>query len=182
MTALHPTSPFEQREALFDALYTAHHRVLYAYLLGGSGDRETAEDLLQETFVRVWQHLDTLQALPEERHRFWLFAAARNLLRDAGRRKQVRVAHTALLCDTPQSAGGAQDPVARVLYRDTAEALDTAIRALPSELRIVLSLHRVGGLTSAEIGKILARPAGTVRYQLAMARRRLAREIGLCEE
>src|SRR5207248_2748197 len=95
-----PPARSDGDEPFFDALYEAHSRVLYAYLLGQSGDRETAEDLLQETFVRVWRRLETVQALPEERRRFWLFATARNLLRDVYRRRQVRAPYTCALPET----------------------------------------------------------------------------------
>ncbi|MGH3322132.1 MAG: sigma factor-like helix-turn-helix DNA-binding protein [Streptosporangiaceae bacterium] len=50
----------------------------------------------------------------------------------------------------------------------------SAIRALPEELRVVLTMHTVGELTSAQIGAALDQPAGTVRYKLALARKQLA--------
>ena len=49
---------------------------------------------------------------------------------------------------------------------------------LPDDLRVVLVLSVLGERTSAEIGAILGRPPGTVRYQLSQARKRLAEQLG----
>jgi len=57
--------------------------------------------------------------------------------------------------------------------------VDRAIRRLPEHLRTVLVLQVLGERTSAEIGEMLDRPAGTVRYQLSQARKRLAEELRL---
>jgi len=68
---------------------------------------------------------------------------------------------------------------ADVIGRNELEVLDAAIARLPEALRTVLVLQVLGDRTSAEIGELLGRPAGTVRYQLAQARRRLAEELRL---
>jgi RNA polymerase sigma-70 factor (ECF subfamily) len=59
--------------------------------------------------------------------------------------------------------------------------MDAAIGRLPEDLRTVLVLQVLGDRTSAEIGELLGRPAGTVRYQLALARRHLADELKVIE-
>ena len=59
--------------------------------------------------------------------------------------------------------------------------MDLAIRQLPEDLRTVLVLHLLGEATSAQIGELLGRPPGTVRYQLAEARHRLAQDLRLLE-
>lgn len=53
--------------ALCDALYREHHRVLHAYLFGQFAHSETAADLLQETFVRVWRHIGEARRVPTEK-------------------------------------------------------------------------------------------------------------------
>lgn len=64
-----------------------------------------------------------------------------------------------------------------VLEGERLDTLDRAIRQLPEDLRIVLVLQAVGERNSTEIGEMLGRPPGNVRYQLAEARRRLARSL-----
>jgi RNA polymerase sigma-70 factor (ECF subfamily) len=166
---------------LFDRLYEAHSRALYAYFLGGVGDRDLAADLLQETFVRVWRHINDLHRIPGERQPFWLFAVARNLLTDHRRRKapsECRAAYKEAAAARPPDDPAA-DPVRALEVKEDARAVDAAVARLPGELRVVLALHLLTGLTSAQIGQLLGRPAGTVRYQIARARRRLAEDLGL---
>jgi RNA polymerase sigma-70 factor (ECF subfamily) len=168
--------------ACFDRLYGAHHRVVYAYLLGHVGSADSAADLLQETFLRVWRHINDARQVPADRQRFWLFAIARNLLLDYGRRQAARRRCEEALRESAAIRVREGDPADAVIARETAAAVDAAIARLPDDLRLVLTLHLVGGLTSAEIGSSLNRPAGTVRYQLSRARQRIAQELGLQQE
>jgi len=71
------------------------------------------------------------------------------------------------------------DPHEELQTKETQSAVDAAIRALPPTLRVPLTLSVMGGLNSKEIAGVLERPAGTVRYQIAEARKRIARHIGL---
>jgi RNA polymerase sigma-70 factor (ECF subfamily) len=166
----------------FDHLYAEHHRAVYAYLLGHVVGREAAADLLQETYVRVWHHLDDARRVPCNRRRYWLLAIARNLVMDQRRRQVVRQRHEAAARQQPATSHSDSDPVHVLIARETAAMVDAAIANLPDGLRMVLTLHLVGDMTSEEIGRCLDIPAGTARYRLAMARRRVAAELNLCEE
>jgi RNA polymerase sigma-70 factor (ECF subfamily) len=177
MSAACPQEKNAACAAYFDTLYAAHHRVVYAYLLGHVGNADSAADLLQETFLRVWRHLDDARQVPAERQRFWLFAIARNLLLDHWRRQAVRARGEEFLREDIAAQPVGNDPAKAVIAKETAAAVDAAIAALPDDLRLVLTLHLVGGLTSAEIGKNLQRPAGTVRYQLSRARQCIAQAL-----
>ena len=75
-------------DAFIRALYAEHGGALLRYALHlTSGDRQKAEDLLQETIVRAWRHPEALADRPA---RPWLFAVARNLAVDAYRARQSR--------------------------------------------------------------------------------------------
>ena len=173
----------QHQQQQFDALYATHHATLHAYFLGKTSDAELALDLLQDAFVRAWRNLATLEGLPPERQRMWLFAVARNLVVDQYRWQATRRSTDAALA---QAAAGAQtsSPAADadLLTRERLQALDRAIHQLPEDLRVVLVLQAVGERNSTEIGELLGRPPGTVRYQLAEARRRLARQLQLDQE
>jgi RNA polymerase sigma-70 factor (ECF subfamily) len=172
----------DEREALFDGLYETHRSTLHAFLLGRAGDPELALDLLQEAFVRAWRNLDTLLTLPTQRQRAWLFATGRNLVIDQYRSRATRTAaHDALQATTNQAAlvsESAEHPVER---EDELRLVDAAIQQLPEELRTVLVLQVLGEHTSAEIGVMLGRPAGTVRYQISRARKLLAEALRLVD-
>lgn len=167
-------------EGDFNRLYGEEQRALHAFLLGRTGDREAARDLLQEVFLRAWRHADSWRGLPPERQRAWLFAVARNLVIDSHRSRATAEATQAAL-ERAAAGAGSEGPEARAELNERVALLDRAIRRLPEKLRIVLSLHVVGGLTSAQVGEVLGEPAGTVRFQLSEARRRLAGAPGVRE-
>jgi len=158
--------------AAFDALYDRHLQPVHAYLLARTRDREVAQDLAQETFLRAWRNIAEVGPLETGRQRAWLVAVARNLVIDRSRRVRSeraateRVGRLAAPDDGPDPAGQAE------LAGDVA-AVDRVISALPEDQRVLLSLQVMGGLTSAEIGEMLGEPAGTVRYRLNQVRTRL---------
>lgn len=160
----------------FDRLYAENQRAMHAYLLGRTGDREAARDLLQEVFLRAWRRVDAWSELPAERRRAWLFTVARNMVIDTYRgRRGVEID---LEDAGTVAAPASEEPEARAERGERLTRLDLAIRRLPERLRVVLSLHVVGGLTSAQVGELLDEPAGTIRYRLNQARRQLAADMG----
>jgi RNA polymerase sigma-70 factor, ECF subfamily len=145
-------------------LYAQFHGPLVRLLYRRTGDRERAEDLAQEVFLRA------LEA-PPANPRPWLFAVALNLARDDGRRFVRQARHLALLKnETDGAAAAAPD-----------EELDTAeqrllVRAALDELteqdRSVL-LMKAEGLSYDEIASALGLSKGSIGTTLARARRRL---------
>jgi len=161
----------------FNRLYGEQQRVVHAFLLGRTGDRELARDLVQEVFLRAWRRADAWRVLPPERQRSWVFTVARNLVIDAHRSRATAESAQAAL-ERAAVDTVSEGPEVRAEQRERMALLDSAIRRLPEKLRTVLSLHVVGGLTSAQVGEVLGEPAGTVRYQLSQARRQLAGALG----
>ncbi len=169
-------------EALFDRIYGEHSRAVHAYFVGRTGDPETALDLLQETFIRAWRHLDVLRELPADRQRYWIFAVAKHALTDHYRKEAAReVANRAYAREPGPSTSPSDEPGHDLERREEVELLDRAIRRLPEDLRALIAMQVIGGMTSGQIGEALDRPAGTVRYQLSLARRELARQVRLIE-
>ena len=169
-------------EHTFNRVYDEHCRAVHAYFIGRAGDPEAALDLLQETFLRVWRHLDTLRGLTPERQRYWIFSVAKHALTDHYRKQATRVGAYQVYARTADRFASPIDEPGRTLEgREELERLGRAMRALPEELRTVLLMQTLGEMSSTQIGEALGRPAGTVRYQIALARRQLAREIRLIE-
>ena len=171
-----------EAHSLFEQLYATHRQTLHAYFVGRTADPELALDLLQDTFLRLWRNLQVLCDLSPERQRAWLFSVARNLVIDQYRAQSTRRATGQALAQAEtiaQSAAPAAE--VEVAYGERLEELDHAIRTLPEDLRMVLVLSVLGERNSFEIGEMLARPAGTVRYQLAEARRRFAHNLRLLD-
>jgi RNA polymerase sigma-70 factor, ECF subfamily len=159
------------REAEFRRLYEAHRTAVHAYFVGRTGDRWLAADLMQEVFVRVWQRLPELAGRSADGQRAWIFTVARNLAIDTHRRERTRAGAEAALAEEPASAPPPAS--APVIAAERVTVVGEAIRQLPQEQRVTLSLAAAGGLTSAEIATALGVPAGTVRYRLSLARRTL---------
>jgi RNA polymerase sigma-70 factor, ECF subfamily len=165
-------------EGAFDRIFQGHRDPVFAYLVGRTGDREEARDLLQETFLRAWRNAPTLEELEPRRQRAWLFTVARNLLTDTYRGRAVRAeaaAHLARAGDG--TAPPDEEPAARAEAAERMARLQAAIRDLPEDWRVPLVMQTLGGLNSTEIGALLGDPPGTVRYRLSMARNRLAERL-----
>jgi len=160
------------REAEFRRLYEAHRQAVHAYFTGRTGDPHSAADLMQEVFLRVWQHLGTLADLPDDGPRAWIFTVARNLSVDAHRHQQTRCGAQQALAREP--AGLPQPASAAVIAAERVAVVGEAIRRLPEPQRVTLTMAAVGGMTSAEMAAALGVPAGTVRYRLSLARRAVA--------
>jgi RNA polymerase sigma-70 factor (ECF subfamily) len=169
----------QAREQRFDAIYAEHRDVLFAYFLGRTADREQALDLLQEAFIRAWRSMHNLESLPSEKCRYWLFSVARNLVVDQYRGAAARGRAMAGL---EPRIDRSPAPDEELLANEQVQILDAALSRLPEDLRIVLVLQALGEQTSTEIGAMLGKPAGTVRYQIAQARRRLGEDPQLAME
>lgn len=164
-------------EPLFRNLYAAHSRQLYSYFLGRTGNKEVAADLLQDTFLKVWNRIELVKQICGQERIYWLFSVASNRLTDyyrsAAHRKK---AEQRLLSENHPIAG---DLSADLAGRERLRELEAHILALPEELRCILLMKAVGGMNSAQIGKALHQPSGTIRYKIAQARRLLAEQLGL---
>ena len=142
-------------EAFIRALYAEHGGALlrYAMHLTG-GDRQRAEDLVQETIVRAWRHPEALADRPA---RPWLFAVARNLAVDAYRARQSRPPEVG---QTAFETLPAQDDADRTLE---SWAVAEALASLRPDHRTVIVETYYRGCSVAEAAATLGIPAGTVK-------------------
>jgi RNA polymerase sigma factor (sigma-70 family) len=144
-------------------LYTLYHESLVRLLYRRTGDRERAEDLAQDVFVRA---LETPPLNPKP----WLFAVALNLARDDGRRAALQGRKLALLKgEGPASAPG---PDLEVEAAERAAAVRAALGALSDTDREALLL-KAEGFSYDEIATALGLAKGAVGTTLARARQRL---------
>ncbi|MFG2883579.1 sigma-70 family RNA polymerase sigma factor [Streptomyces sp. NPDC048297] len=154
-------------------LQREHGRPLFSLLLKLSdGDRQRAEDLVQETLVRAWQHPEALHAEGFDSIRPWLLTVARRLAIDARRARQARPPE--ICAEVPEHARTTDDPSERAVTR-----LDVrdAVKTLTPEHRDVLVLVYLRGASVAEAAKTLGIPAGTVKSRAYYALRALRRAL-----
>ena len=151
----------------------SHGRFLYTVAYRLTGNREDAEDLVQEVLLRVRRGLETYQPGSMEG---WLSRIATNAFLDDVRRRRRRPED--LLPEEPDwvlppSAGADEALAAEVLPDDVQEAL----RDLPEDFRAAVVLCDVVGLSYQEVGASLDIPVGTVRSRLHRARIELREEL-----
>ncbi len=155
------------REAALGALYDRFHRQCFAFALRILAAESDAEEAVQETFVRIWrsaQLYDPARAgVPN-----WVLSITRNLCLDELRRRRRRAPELWSL------EGALEHPAADRTDVEAERAIigaqvRAAMQSLPSEQRSAVELVYFHGLTSQEVGKLLAVPPPTVRSRLRLA-------------
>jgi RNA polymerase sigma-70 factor, ECF subfamily len=156
--------------AALSMLVARYHEPLLGFLLRlVGGDRMIAEDLTQETFLRV---LSQRSFQPQRPFRPWLYAVAANLVRDHRRSERRRPRADANVGEL-ELADAAAGPEQRALNAEAAAAMAAALALLPDDLRVVLVLRYCQDLPLAEVADAVGAPVGTVKSRLFTATRRL---------
>jgi len=159
-------------EAALAELYDRHSRLAYSVIMRILGSPSDAEDVLQETFVRVWSRAETYDALMGT-PAAWLTRIARNRAIDRLRARRVR-GHIAV---GPTIQGGddaprSEEPVTRdtpetVLEgRTMAGAVRTALAALTPAQRTLIEAAYFEGYTHSELATRFGVPLGTVKTRI----------------
>ncbi len=163
----------ESDSSRLGALFDAHGARLYRLARRLASDRNDAQDLVQETFVRAAGHLSAVPngAGPEEA---WLVRVLVNLARDGWRRGRVRADERRW--GIVEQTGG--DPERRYLAR---LEVQRALARLPPRRRAIVVLAELEGMEIGAIGRLLGISAVTVRWHLLRARSELARIISAQE-
>lgn len=145
-------------DADWQSLYRRLERPLYNLAYRYVWQREAAQDVVHEAFLRVWARRDSLRLETADRY---LWVSVLNGARNARRWRRLRG-----LFETPAADGletaGADDPEANVLQHERERSLRAAIESLPEKLRTVLLLAEFSGMRYEDIAGLLHVPAGTV--------------------
>lgn len=180
-TLVHRAQAGEQ--AAFATLVEAHSERIYNYLLRMLNDREEAEDLTQETFVRAWQALGRFRG--GAAFSTWLYRIATNLAIDSLRRRQ-RSGPTQSIEEPHQSEDGETErqwpdperpPDEQVIARELQEAVWQAVGQMTPKLRAVLVMYDFEQMSYEEIARVLRVPLGTVKSRLFNARKQLRERL-----
>ena len=165
------------REA-FRTLVERYQRKIAALALGMLRNRDDAQDIVQETFTKAYQHLDRFKG--DSSFYTWLYRIAVNLCVDHQRRDTKQQLAPLDLDDRNEGAplplpdGPRPDqPFERTHDTEIAQGVRAAINELTPDHRAVILLREVEGLSYAEISEVLDCPKGTVMSRLHYARRQL---------
>ncbi len=172
-------------------VYEANKRGLYNLAVRLVGDRQWAEDILQETFVRAYTRAETFKA--GGKVSTWLYRICMNLSYDHLRARKYRAMAS---LDAPVTSTGDSDgatwsatlassmppAVAQVEQNDTEDCVRRLIDELPERERTVVLLRQYHGMTFKEIAEVLGLTARTVQNCLRRAKQKLffgLKEAGL---
>jgi len=165
------TSPFDGHATVI-AAFESYHAELYNFLRRSTRDEDAAEDLLQESYLRLTREVGSGRT--PENVRAWLYRVASNLAISRGRRRTTAFAWMS------RYGRNAEDPIESpesvVLGRERTSALDAALAVLPADARTALLLS-AEGFSGAEIAEAIGRSHGATRTLLTRARVRMRSEL-----
>ena len=171
---MHSTLPYDE-DALIRALaagdrlaytrlYAAHLDSLHQYIFLFTGNKEIAEEIVQDVFLRIWERRTRLGELNS--FRAYLFRAAKNQLINHIRREQVRTRAFGYLQRQSDNIPNGQDTGHQFDYRQTHALLRKAIGRLPKKRRQVFLLSVEEGLPLDEIAARMGISKNVVKKQL----------------
>jgi len=149
-------------------VFTELREPVSRYLLSLGLAAPEAEEVVQETFLRLCQHLDAKG--PQDNLRGWVFRVAHNLARDEHRRRLRRPAEPLV-----DNHAGGDTPEQQFLARERTRRLEAAMRRLPAHQQECLHL-RAEGLRYREIAEVLDAGVSTVADWIQQALKTLAKE------
>jgi RNA polymerase sigma-70 factor (ECF subfamily) len=156
-----------RQESALGHLYDRYGRLVYTIALRITGDRQTAEEVVQDVFQNVWQAAGSFQAGVGQ-FSSWLLGITRHRAIDATRskRERARTREQALDASFPISdESDIERDVTQSMLRDTVRA---ALQELPSNQRQAVEMAYYGDLTRAEIAQRLGEPLGTIKTRLRL--------------
>jgi RNA polymerase sigma-70 factor (ECF subfamily) len=169
------------REAAYRELIRRYERPVFALLFRMVRDRELAEDLSQETFVKALNAIDSYR--PEFKFSSWIFKIANNAAIDHLRRRELDTLSLdgSPHAETPEAMQATalqigvrqESPLEAVEARELGGAIEAAIGRLRPEYRSCILLRHVEGRAYEEIAEILSLPLGTVKTYIHRARNEL---------
>jgi RNA polymerase sigma-70 factor (ECF subfamily) len=163
----------------FDAVYEAFNARLYNFLARLSNRRDVAEDLVEETWLRLVAHAGKLT--PDTRLGPWLFTVARNLHVSYCRARLLEDSHADGLIGLWPSGSPRLSPFDSLEATEVQRRIAVALASLPRIYREALLLVVVEGLSPSEAAEVCGVRAECLRQRLSRARARLARHLSDAE-
>ena len=174
-------------ERSFDILFDRYKGRIFTFILRFVRDQKAAEDIFQETFIRVFRKARHFRH--QAKFSTWLYTIASNLCRDELKRRKRRQVYS---LDAPaahqerdgtppsrvQAISDSSDgPRAEAQKRELSRLLRVALDELPENSRLVIELHVMQGLRYREVAEILRCPVGTVQSRMHNAVQILRKKV-----
>jgi RNA polymerase sigma-70 factor (ECF subfamily) len=166
----------------FDEIVKRYRNQLFSFIYRILGDPAFSEDLLQETFIRVWSNRDSYREVA--RFSTWIYTIAGNLAKSELRRQKIRrwisIGSPSTREDDERPfeiADENSDPERDMERRTIKRRVDDEITKLPRVFKEVIILRDIQELSYEEISEILKIPLGTVKSRVNRARLRLQKRL-----
>lgn len=164
-------------EEAFRLIFDRYARPIISFIYDMVGERELAEDLAQETFVRAYQHLPSLR--DDSKLSTWLFGIAKNVARESLRtrprqQRQIGIDEEPVMeiCDARPS------PAGQLLDKELSGVIQDALLTLDEDKRLVFTLKVFQQRSYEEISEITGFSIGKLKTDLHRARAAMRRRIG----
>jgi RNA polymerase sigma-70 factor, ECF subfamily len=178
------------RELAFRELVRRYERPVFSLVFRMVRDRETAEDLAQDAFIKVLNHIDKYS--PEFKFSSWLFKIANNVAIDHLRRRRLDTIsmdgspHATTASEVEASSleipADQESALDEMEARELGSAIEQAIARLRPEYRACIMLRHVEGRAYEEIAATLDLPLGTVKTYIHRARHELRKALEMVRE
>lgn len=155
------------RCAALDILLCRYWEPIVAYAEKYVANSDAAEDIAQETFVRLWESRESWRSTGSVRS--FLYRVAHNLALNEERSRRIRLQRSDQVAEANGSGARVRTPVERFEERERGRMLDEAIAALPRRRREILRMTKLRGLSYREVAQLLDISQQTVANQLSAA-------------
>ena len=159
----------------FDEVHGALNTRLFSFLLRLSRRRDVAEDLLEETWLRLVTHAKRLR--PDTRLAPWLFTVARNLYISYQRSRLLEETHAASLIGLWPGGSARPSPFEETATNETERRIEAALAGLPAAYREVLLLVGVEGFRPLDAAEVCGISPEALRQRLSRARALLVQRL-----
>jgi len=156
----------------FSELVSRYKNLVYSIILRMVVDREEANDLAQEVFIKVYKNLD--KYYPEFAFSTWIMRITTNHVIDTRRKRRHQ---TVPLDERPEIAPGALSPEARYIEKEHAADLKQIVENLPEIYKVPIILYHQQGLSYQEIANLIEEPLSKVKNRIFRGRKLLREDL-----
>jgi RNA polymerase sigma-70 factor, ECF subfamily len=158
----------------FEQILFYYEKNIFNYLYKLTNHRQTAEDLTQETFIKLYKNLPKINL--EENFKAWVYKIATNTARDYWRKQKGQ---KELFVESPEDFEtiGAEDAYYELELEENSKEIETALSQLKPEYKTVLLLYYAKELSYAEVAENLNIPINTIKTYLHRAKKALKENL-----
>lgn len=160
-------------QSAFALLMSLHKDKLFGYLFKFSGDKDLAQDWMQDVLIKTWKGMKRYN--DQNKFASWFFSIAHNTAID-GLRKQKRKSFEITGDEVEINASGS-DPYDKVIHDETKEIIDKIVNTLPIKQKEVFLLRMHAELSFKEIAELTKEPMNTVLSHMHYAVKKLRKEL-----